>query len=71
MVAETVKQTKTKLYIRMALYKVSTPSNVEPDWSIEGRVPEITQQLDLNDSLPEVKGCVLFRHLFLKESQTQ
>lgn len=69
--AETVQQTQTKLYIGMALYKVGIHSDAEPDWSIEGGVPEITRQLDLNSLLPEVKGCVLFRHLFLRETQTK
>ncbi|EHT98011.1 hypothetical protein CKS_4514 [Pantoea stewartii subsp. stewartii DC283] len=55
----------------MALYKVGTPSAIEPDWTIEGGVPETTRQLGLNDSLEEVGGCMLFRHMFLREPQTQ
>ncbi|RMM36410.1 hypothetical protein ALP33_200038 [Pseudomonas amygdali pv. lachrymans] len=42
-----------------------------PDWTVEGGVPEITRQLDLNDSLAEVSGCMFFRHMFLRASQTQ
>ncbi|WP_258875450.1 glycoside hydrolase family 10 protein [Pantoea ananatis] len=68
--ADTVRGTGTELYIGMALYKVGTPSAAEPDWTIEGGVPEITRQLDLNDSLKEVDGCMLFRHMFLREPQT-
>lgn len=69
--ADTVRGTGTKLYIGMALYKVGTPSTVEPDWTIEDGVPEITRQLDLNDSLTEVNGCMFFRHMSLRESQTK
>ncbi|WP_325175723.1 family 10 glycosylhydrolase [Erwinia tracheiphila] len=69
--ADTVRGTKTELYIGMALYKVGIPSSIEPDWTIEGGVPEITRQLNLNDSLTDVSGCMLFRHLFLNEPQTQ
>lgn len=69
--ADTVRGTGTALYIGMALYKVGTPSAAEPDWTAEGGVPEITRQLDLNDSLTDVGGCMLFRHVFLRESQTQ
>lgn len=69
--ADTVRGTGTILYIGVALYKVGTPSKTEPDWTIEGGVPEITRQLDLNDSLTDVGGCMLFRHMFLREPQTQ
>ncbi|KPC37428.1 Uncharacterized protein AC498_1668 [Pseudomonas savastanoi pv. glycinea] len=69
--ADTVSGTGTALYIGMALYKVGTASETEPDWTVEGGVPEITRQLDLNDSLTEVSGCMLFRHMFLRASQTQ
>jgi len=69
--ADTVRGTGTALYIGMALYKVGTPSAAESDWTAEGGVPEITRQLDLNDSLNEVGGCMLFRHMFLREPQTQ
>ncbi|WP_458574213.1 hypothetical protein [Lonsdalea quercina] len=69
--ADTVRGTGTALYISMALYKVGTPSAAEPDWTVEGGVPEITRQLNLNDSLTDVGGCMLFRHMFLREPQTQ
>lgn len=69
--ADTVRGTGTALYIGMALYKVGTPSAAEPDWTVEAGVPEITRQLDLNDSLTDVGGCMLFRHMFLREPQTQ
>ncbi|WP_445379632.1 glycoside hydrolase family 10 protein [Pseudomonas syringae] len=69
--ADTVRGTGTALYIGMALYKVGTASAAEPDWTVEGGVPEMTRQLDLNDSLAEVSGCMFFRHIFLRASQTQ
>lgn len=69
--ADTVRLTNTKLYIGMALYKVGTENSAEPDWAIDGGIPEIKRQLDLNESMPEIKGCMLFRHLFLRELQTQ
>ncbi|MEF3062407.1 glycoside hydrolase family 10 protein [Ralstonia solanacearum] len=69
--ADTVRQTRTRLYIGMALYKVGTPSTAEPDWTVEGGVPEIARQLDLNETLPEIHGSMLFRHGFLREPQTQ
>lgn len=34
-------------------------------------LPEITRQLELNDSLTDVGCCMLFRHMFLREPQTQ
>lgn len=69
--ANNVRGTHTKLYIGMALYKVGLHSDVEPDWSIKGGVPEIARQLDLNDALLEISGCILFRHTMLREVQTQ
>ena len=69
--AETVKSSNTKLYIGMALYKVGSESSSEPDWAIDHGVPEITRQLDLNQQLPQVAGCLLFRHQFLHQPQTQ
>ncbi len=65
-----VRPTKTRLYIGVALYKVGVPSQKEPDWARDGGVPELQRQLDLNDSLPEVKGSVLFREAFLHQPQT-
>lgn len=55
----------------MALYKVGSQSSSEPDWAIDHGVPEITRQLDLNQQLPQVAGCLLFRHQFLHQPQTQ
>ncbi|AMC13394.1 glycoside hydrolase [Liberibacter crescens] len=70
--SDVVKKTdKTKLYVGMALYKVGVASSTQPDWTIKEGVPEIERQLLLNEELPEVKGCMLFRHLFLREPQTQ
>ncbi|QUG74820.1 family 10 glycosylhydrolase [Erwinia sp. E602] len=69
--ADTVRNTGTALFIGMALYKVGIPSKTEPDWAVNGGVPEITRQLDLNDCLDEVSGCMLFRSGFLKEKQTK
>lgn len=69
--ADTVRGTGTRLYIDIALYKVGAPSAAEPDWTVEGGLPEITRQLDLNDSLTDVGGCMLFRHMFLREPQTR
>lgn len=68
--SDAVRATHTRLYIGVALYKVGTPSETEPDWAIEHGVPELKRQLDLNDSLPEIKGTVLFREAYLNERQT-
>lgn len=69
--ADVVRSTNTKLYIGVALYKVGVPSQVEPDWSLDGGVPEVKKQLDFNDSLPEIKGTILFREALLQSSQTE
>ncbi|WGM01564.1 glycoside hydrolase family 10 protein [Arsenophonus nasoniae] len=66
--ADVVRSTNTKLYIGMALYKVGVPSQAEPDWSLDGGVPELKRQLDLNDQLPEIKGEILFREGLLQSS---
>lgn len=68
--ADVVKNTDTKLYIGVALYKIGMPSAAEPDWTIAGGVPELKRQLDINDALPEVKGTILFRQGFLNQPQT-
>ncbi|SPP31830.1 hypothetical protein ARAF_1490 [Arsenophonus endosymbiont of Aleurodicus floccissimus] len=68
--ADVVRSTNTKLYIGVALYKVGVPSQTEPDWSLDGGVPELKRQLDLNDELPEIKGVILFREGFLQSPQT-
>ncbi|CAD0303598.1 hypothetical protein NCPPB940_04790 [Xanthomonas hortorum pv. taraxaci] len=69
--ADTVRGRRVQLYIGMALYKVGTANALEPDWTVDGGVPEIARQLDVNASLPEVGGCMLFRHGFLAAAQTQ
>lgn len=50
--AEVVKGTPVRLYAGVALYKVGTPAASEPAWTIDGGVPELKRQLDLNESLP-------------------
>ena len=69
--ADVVKPTHTRLYIGIAFYKVGAPSRNEPDWTVNGGVPELKKQLDLNDSLPDVKGTILFREDYLNQPQTQ
>nr|WP_306798388.1 glycoside hydrolase family 10 protein [Pectobacterium carotovorum] len=69
--ADVVKPTKTRLYIGVALYKVGEPSKNEPDWTINGGVPELKKQLDLNDSMPQINGTILFRENYLNQPQTQ
>ncbi|WP_034944315.1 glycoside hydrolase family 10 protein [Erwinia oleae] len=67
--ADVVKPTHTRLYIGVALYKVGMPSTVEPEWTISSGVPELKKQLDLNESLPEVDGTILFREDYLNQPQ--
>lgn len=69
--ADVVKPTNTRLYIGVALYKVGMPSKNEPDWMINGGVPELKKQLDLNESLPQIKGTILFREGYLNQPQTR
>ncbi|MBD8161571.1 glycoside hydrolase family 10 protein [Erwinia persicina] len=69
--ADVVRPTKTRLYIGIALYKVGEPSKTEPDWTVQGGVPELKKQLDLNESLPGVSGTILFREDYLNRPQTQ
>lgn len=69
--ADVVKPTHTRLYIGIAFYKVGEPSRNEPDWTVQGGVPELKKQLDLNDSLPNVNGTILFREDYLNQPQTQ
>ena len=66
-----VKPTKTRLYIGLALYKVGEPSKIEPDWTLQGGVPELKKQLDLNESNPNIDGTILFRENYLNQPQTQ
>ena len=68
--ADVVKPTHTRLYIGIAFYKVGEPSKKEPDWTVQGGVPELKKQLDLNDSLPNVNGTILFREDYLNQPQT-
>ncbi len=56
--AEVVKPTHTRLYIGVALYKVGEPSKNEPDWTVDGGVPELKKQLDLNETLPQIQGTI-------------
>lgn len=69
--ANVVKPTKTRLYIGVALYKVGEYSKNEPDWTVNGGVPELKKQLDLNESLPQINGTILFRESYLEQPQTQ
>ncbi|CAB5553352.1 Uncharacterized protein conserved in bacteria [Citrobacter youngae] len=69
--AGVVKSTNTRLYIGVALYKVGEPSRKEPDWTIQGGVPELKKQLDLNESEPNINGTILFREDYLNQPQTQ
>ena len=69
--AEVVKPTHTRLYIGVALYKVGEPSRNEPDWTVNGGVPELRKQLDLNDTVPGISGTILFRENNLNQPQAQ
>jgi uncharacterized lipoprotein YddW (UPF0748 family) len=69
--ADVVKPTNTRLYIGIALYKVGEPSKNEPAWTIQGGVPELKRQLDLNKSVPQINGTILFRENYLNQPQTQ
>nr|WP_148875834.1 glycoside hydrolase family 10 protein [Serratia marcescens] len=68
--AEVVKGTPVRLYAGVALYKVGTPSSSEPAWTVDGGVPELKRQVDLNESLPGMGGTILFRQRYLTEPQT-
>ncbi|OAT32411.1 putative glycoside hydrolase [Buttiauxella brennerae ATCC 51605] len=68
---DVVKPTNTRLYIGVALYKIGEPSKKEPDWTIKGGVPELKKQLDLNESLPQISGTILFREDYLNQPQTR
>jgi len=50
---------------------VGEPSKTEPDWTVNGGVPELKKQLDLNDALPEIGGTILFRENNLNQPQAQ
>lgn len=38
---------------------------------INGGVPELKKQLDLNESMPQIQGTILFRENYLNQPQTQ
>lgn len=65
--ANTVRNTKTDLYIGMALYRAGDGTKSEPEWGIDAGLPEIKRQIELNRALPEVKGSILFRQGFLSD----
>jgi Uncharacterized protein conserved in bacteria len=69
--ADVVKPTHTRLYIGIALYKVGVPSKMEPDWNRAGGVPELKKQLDLNETLPQIQGTILFRENNLNQPQAR
>ncbi|UAN60316.1 glycoside hydrolase family 10 protein [Serratia sp. JSRIV004] len=69
--ANVVTATNTRLYIGVALYKVGIPSKNEPDWMVNGGVQELQKQLDLNESVSQIKGTILFRENYLNQPQTQ
>ena len=69
--ADVVKPTSTRLYIGVALYKIGEPSKNEPDWMVNGGVPELKKQLDLNESMPQIQGTILFRENYLNQPQTR
>ncbi len=58
--ADTVRGTGTDLYIGVALYRAGSGTALEPGWQAGGGVTEMKRQLKLNESLPEVKGSILF-----------
>ncbi|WLI77383.1 glycoside hydrolase family 10 protein [Kosakonia sp. H02] len=69
--ADVVKPTRTRLYIGVALYKVGEPSKMEPDWAVNGGVPELKKQIELNESMPNISGTILFRESYLEQPQTR
>ena len=69
--ADVVRPTPVRLYIGVALYKVGVASKMEPDWTRQGGVPELKKQIELNESLPDVDGTILFREGYLSQPQTQ
>ncbi len=69
--ANVVQPTHTRLYIGVALYKVGEASKSEPDWTVQGGVPELKKQLDMNESLQHIDGTILFREDYLNQPQTQ
>jgi len=69
--ADVVRGTPVRLWPGVALYKVGVPSAREPAWTVEGGVPELKRQLDLNDAMAEISGTILFRQRYLTEPQTE
>lgn len=77
--SELVKDTPTKLYIGVALYKVGKEfcyqiegkRVVDRGWIQANGVPEIKRQLAINESFPGVNGSILFSGSYLWEPQTQ
>jgi len=69
--ADVVRPTPVQLYIGVALYKVGVASKMEPDWTRQNGVPELQKQIELNESLPDVDGTILFREGYLSQPQTQ
>ncbi|MEM6159027.1 glycoside hydrolase family 10 protein [Erwinia sp. P6884] len=68
--SDVVKETPVRLYPGIALYKVGVSSATEPAWTVDGGVPELKRELDLNDALPEVGGAILFSQRYLNQPQT-
>lgn len=64
--ANTVRGTRTQLYIGVALYKVNQTTSA-PDWRTGDGITELKRQLDLNDSLSGISGTILFRENFLHQ----
>ena len=69
--ADVVRGTQVRLWPGVARYKVGEPSAREPAWSVDGGVPELKRQLDLNDALAEIGGTILFRQHYLTQPQTE
>lgn len=56
--------THTRLYIGVALYKIDSPPQNEPQWQEENGIAELKRQLDLNEK-PGIDGTILFREAYL------
>lgn len=69
--ADTVRDTQTDLYIGMALYRAGSATRSEPDWQKGQGLSEIRRQLELNESLAQVKGSILFRQGFLSDPKLE
>ncbi len=62
--AQTVRGTPVDLYIGMALYKAGETYRLEPQWAAEEGFTEIRRELELNESVPEVKEASFFVNPF-------